>query len=156
MKKTNLLYHTFSGGMKEATIQPVGEGGQCSFLLEVLEDGKVETLELTFHNVAALEYSVNFMDVSSEEKGGFYKVPGKKQKRKLLERNCKRRKKDWIMTRLRDAEKAEEEIDPADQQELDALEQQLKEENLYLLETRRGAWLVLAKSYECVGLESET
>lgn len=155
MKKTNLLYHTFDGKMKEATIQRAGEGGRCSFLLEMLEGGGSKMLELTFHEVAALEYSVNFMDAASETKCGFYKVPGKKQKRKLLERNCKRRKKEWIMTRLRDAEKAEEEIDPADQQELDMLEKQLQEENLYLLETRRGAWLVLAKSYECVGMEDD-
>lgn len=154
MKKTNLLYHTFTGGLREATIQPVKNDAVCTFQLTVLENDEVQTLKLTFADVAALEYSVNFMDTASEEKGGFYKVPGKKQKRKLLERNCKRRNKEWVMSRLRDGEKADD-LEPADQEELDALEEQLAALNLYLLETRRGAWLVMAKNYECVTLEGD-
>lgn len=154
MKKTNLLYHTFNGELTNVTVVPSGQNPDCSFRLEVLEEGEKKALLLTFSEIAALEFSMNFCDARGEEKAGFYKVPGKKQKRKLLERNFKRRKKEWVMTRLRDAEKAEEEIKPEDQKELDALEEQLKSSNLYLLESCGGAWLVLAKGYACSEVSS--
>lgn len=149
MKKANLLYHTLNGELTHVTVVPNIQKPDCSFRLEVLEEGERKALMLTFSEIAALEFSMNFCDNSSEEKTGFYKVPGTKQKRKLLERNFKRRKKEWVMTRLRDAEKTEEEMNPEDRKELDALEEKLMSSNLYLLESCGGAWLVLAKGYAC-------
>ncbi|MCD7821618.1 MAG: hypothetical protein LUG64_05350, partial [Clostridiales bacterium] len=103
MKKTKLLYRTFDGDLKKIWVTPNYLDTNCSFRMEVwggAEGETKKTLLLNFDHVAALEFSMNFCDnMAGADLGGFYKVPGKKQKRKLLERNFNRRKKDWLMTR---------------------------------------------------------
>lgn len=158
MKKTNLLYHTFDGDLKRVWVTPNHLKTQCSFRMDVWgseESTQKKTLLLNFDHVAALEFSMNFCDnCVGADLGGFYKVPGKKQKRKLLERNFKRRKKDWVMTRLSDAEAKDPESMLNDHSAIDKLEDKLKKYHLYLLESMGGAWLILAKGYECVDLDA--
>lgn len=153
MKKTNLLYHTFDGDLKSVSVIPKHLKSKCSFQMELWneEEQSKTTLTLNFDHVAALEFSMNFCDnMVGADLGGFYKVPGKKQKRKLLERNFKRRKKDWLMTRMSDIEAEEPDDMLNDRGNVDKLEEKLKKYSLYLLQSMGGAWLVLAKGYECV------
>lgn len=154
MKKANLLYHTFDGDLKAVSVTPQHLDSKCTFQMDVWGDqgaGEKQSLILSFDQVAALEFSMNFCDnVIGADLGGFYKVPGKKQKRKLLERNFKRRKKDWVMTRLCDAEAEDPDNILNCHDDVDKLEAQLGKYNLYLLQSMGGAWLVLAKGYECV------
>lgn len=156
MKKANLLYHTFDGDLKRVTVTPCHLDTDCEFLMEIWEEEESplkQSLQLCFDHVAAVEFSMNFFDQNvGSDLGGFYKVPSKKQKRKLLERVFKRRKKDWIMTRMQ-----QDPDDPDnilnDHSGVDAMEKQLKQFNLYLLESMGGAWLVLARGYSCTVLD---
>lgn len=153
MKKKNLLYQTFDGKVKEASVQPSEVLRECSFRLDVAqEDGTVQPLLLKLKGMAALEFTLNLLDEEAEEKGGFYKVPGKKQKRKMMERNFKRRKKETVLTRMSDIQKEEMELSAEDQQMLEKLDAKMSELNLYRLESKNGVWMILAQSYECTEL----
>ncbi len=134
MQRTRLLHHMFHGELTEVTVVPDIRHPGCAFRLEVLEEGEKTALLLTFRGMTALEFSMNFFDTGGGEQMGFYKVSGKKQKRKLLERNRKRRQR---------------EREPDCQRDQDALEARLKDSELYLLKSRGGAWLVLAEGYVC-------
>ncbi|MCD8334911.1 MAG: hypothetical protein LUC35_06175 [Clostridiales bacterium] len=157
MKKTKLLYRTFDGDLKKIWVTPNYLDTNCSFRMEVwggAEGETKKTLLLNFDHVAALEFSMNFCDnMAGADLGGFYKVPGKKQKRKLLERNFNRRKKDWLMTRLSDSEDDDQDSLLNDHSGVDQMEEKLSKYNLYLLQSMGGAWLVLAREYECVELD---
>lgn len=152
MKKTNLLYHTFDGNLQTISVVPKHLKTKCSFQIELWneEEQKKTILTLDFDHVAALEFSMNFCDNGDgADLGGFYKVPGKKQKRKLLERNFKRRKKDWLMTRLSEYNPDDPDDVLNNRENVDKLEEKLKKYSLYLLQSMGGAWLILAKGYEC-------
>lgn len=154
MKKVSLLYHTFAGTLNSVSILPKKLDTECEFQLSLAEGEAVKNVTIHFTEVAALEFSMNFSDCpeNGSDLGGFYKVPGKKHKRHLLERNIKRRRKEWLMTRLSGAtQEADEPELPADAVDLvDKLEQSCGKHQLYLLQSMSGAWLVLATGYECV------
>lgn len=157
MKKVSLLYHTFAGTLNNVSILPKRLDTECEFQLTITEGEEQKNVTIHFSEVAALEFSMNFSDCPEEgsDLGGFYKVPGRKHKRHLLERNIKRRRKEWLMTRLSGLteEKDEPELPELTAETLDLVAQMeaaCGKHQLYLLQSMSGAWLILAKAYECL------
>lgn len=158
-KKVSLLYHTFNGTLNHVSILPKKLDSECEFCLSLTENDTVTEVTIRFTEVVALEFSMNFSDCPADDAnlGGFFKIPGKKQKRKLLERNLKRRHKEWMMTRFSGTilEPEEPEL-PAEEVDLLAqMEETCGRHQLYLLQSRGGSWLVLAKAYDCVEKTAE-
>lgn len=154
MKKVSLLYHTFAGTLNNVSVLPRKLDTECEFQLTLTEGEVTRNVTIRFSEVAALEFSMNFSDCLEDgsDLGGFYKVPGRKHKRHLLECNIKRRRKEWLMTRMSgitqesdEPELSEEAVDLVDK-----LEQACGKHQLYLLQSMSGAWLVLAKGCECL------
>lgn len=149
-EKAKLLYPTFDGDVQLLGCTPERLKTRCDFRLAVWDEaaGERKGLALCFHHVAALEFSLNLCDsYIGADLGGFYEIFGKKQKKKLLERNFDRKRKSWLLP----GEDGYDEKDPADslnyRKELDKLEQKLDKYHLYLLESFGGSYLILAKGY---------
>lgn len=150
-KPSKLLYPTFDGDAQQFTLWPRYTSSGCSFLLELWNEPEQRTQQvlLLFHQVAAVEVSLNLWDARmGADLGGFYELYGKKEKRKLLQRNFKRRKKGWLLP-------GGYACDPADPQdglneriELNRLLEQLDDYHLYLLQSWGGSVLLLARGYE--------
>ncbi|MCD8342389.1 MAG: hypothetical protein LUC87_09640 [Clostridiales bacterium] len=150
-KPAKLLYPAFDGAAQQFTLWPRHLGSGCSFLLEIWNEPEQQTQQvlLLFRRVAAVEVSLNLCDsMTGTDLGGFYELYGKKQKRRLLQRNFKRRRKGWLLP-------GDYEYDPADphdclndRTELNRLLGQLDDYHLYLLQSWGGAYLLLAGGYE--------
>lgn len=146
-----LLYPTFDGDAQQFTLWPRYTASGCSFLLELWNEPEQRTQQvlLLFHQVAAVEVSLNLWDAGmGADLGGFYELYGKKEKRKLLRRNCKRRKKGWLLPGDYDYDPDDPQDCLNDRTELNRLTGRLDDYHLYLLQSWGGSVLLLASGYE--------
>ncbi len=150
-KQAKLLYPAFDGEGQQFTLWPRYAGSGCSFLLELWnepEQRKQQVL-LLFQQVAAVEVAQTLWDASiGANLGGFYELYGRKEKRKLLRRNCKRRKKGWLLPSGYDYDPADPCDGLNDQGEVNRLLGLLNDYHLYLLQNWGGSVLLLARGYE--------
>lgn len=146
-----LLYPTFDGDAQQFTLWPRYMASGCSFLLELWNEPKQrrERVLLLFRQAAAVEVSLNLWDARmGADLGGFYELYGKKEKRKLLQRNFKRRKKGWLLPGDYDYDPDDPQDGLNDRMELNRLLEQLDDYHLYLLQSWGGSVLLLARGYE--------
>ncbi|MCC8064183.1 MAG: hypothetical protein LIO70_03730 [Clostridiales bacterium] len=154
-KPAKLLYPTFDGDAQQFTLWPRYTASGCSFLLELWNEPEQRTQQvlLLFHQVAAVEVSLNLWDARmGADLGGFYELYGKKEKRKLLQRNFKRRKKGWLLPGRYENDPADPQDGLNDRTELNRLLGQLGDHHLYLLQSWGGSVLLLARGYEVQAL----
>lgn len=161
-ERSKLLYPTFDGDVQMLGCTPERLKTKCAFRLAVWDElaGERKGLGLDFHHVAALEFSLNLCDsYIGADLGGFYEIFGKKQKKKLLERNFDRKRKSWLLPGNYEYDEKDSSDSLNYRKELDKLEKKLDKYHLYLLESSGGSYLILAKGYtaqEQPGREAQT
>jgi len=149
--KSKLVFITYDAQLTKLKIVPKCYKTKVSYKLKIYDEKKQKEVKKTFvfNKVVAIEFHMNYFDNPiGAECCGFYEIFDDVEKKAMLERNFKNRRKNFLFHGDYEYD-AEDEHDLLNYRvDMNEILDKLDEYHLYQQQTTGGVYSILAKKWE--------